>query len=290
MKIAIINDVHIGMSLTHGNKVRASSEKVMDMFEPFLCNIVVRHKPDLLVNLGDLIRSESKNVDLHRYNHLMELYKSLQLPTVHLLGNHEIKHLNQSDIELTWKQYGFNQKSYGFKSLEDIDIVWLGITEEEGHPMTFLLPSDQLNWLKHTLDESTKPLLIFTHCAIDDQDVCGNFFYEALDGREKNALFLKNQREVRKIIHSKQNTLAVFQAHLHYFHAQVLNEIPYITCPAMSENICGPDISNNIPEIYTIVTIEKNQFTAKAYSREYCFAGYEQRMPKQLSDHGPSFH
>ena len=41
----------------------------------------------------------------------------------------------------------------------------------------------------------------------------------------------------------------------------------------MGDNICGPNIRDNVPEIYTILTFEKNRIIAKAYSGKYCFAG-----------------
>ena len=118
-------------------------------------------------------------------------------------------------------------------------------------------------------------MVIFTHCAIDDHDVNGNFFYEASDNRSKKALFLENQQEIRKIISSSNSVIAVIQAHLHYFHTKKIDGIPYITCPAMGDNICGPNIKDNVPEIYTIFSFEKNRIVAKAFSGKYCFAGYE---------------
>ena len=274
MKIAIINDVHIGKPLMHGNTVRASSDGVISKFESFLSNIVRQHQPDLLINLGDLIRSESADLDSARYCHLMNCYKSVEVPVVHLIGNHEIKRLQCNEIETVWNTYGFNQHSYGHRSLNGVDIIWLAI-EEEKESKTFYLPINQLHWLEESLQKSVQPILIFIHCPLDDHDVSGNFFYEALDDRKKDALFLKNQNEVRKIIQSRKNVVAVFQAHLHYFYTRLMDGIAYITCPAMNDNICGPDITNNNPEIYTIATLLHHKVMIKAYSREYSFTGFE---------------
>lgn len=272
MKIAIINDVHVGNPLMQGDRERSFSKEVMEMFPTFLQSLSERHQPDLFINMGDLIRSEAKDIDLERYSSLIESYKALRRPVVHLLGNHEIKQLTCDEVERVWRLHGFNQESYGYRTVGDVDIMWLGIGNDvEG----LSLPDEQLKWLEESLKLSTRPLMIFTHCAIDDQDVNGNFFYEFYDGRRKDRLFLKNQQVVRELIHSRPNVIGVFQAHLHYFHSKILNRVPYITCPAMNDNICSPEVKGNNPEIYTLVTLQGKQLSVKAYSKDYCFAGYE---------------
>ena len=60
MKIAVVNDIHVGKTLEHKGRVRASSHLVEDA-PNFLKDIQQQHSPDALINLGDLIRSERKN-------------------------------------------------------------------------------------------------------------------------------------------------------------------------------------------------------------------------------------
>lgn len=179
------------------------------------------------------------------------------------------------DVENAWHDYGFTQKSYGYKEIDDFTLIWLGLELDPKDHRIRSLSSEQLCWLRDMLKQAKQPTIIFTHCAIDDHDVNGNFFYEASDNRNKGALFLKNQGEIREIIATSGHVLAVLQAHLHYFHAKEIDGIPYITCPAMGDNICGPNIRDNVPEIYTILSCERDQIVAKAFSGKYCFAGYE---------------
>lgn len=277
MKIAIINDVHVGKPLMHKGRVRSSSGSVLKIFESFLYEISKRHQPDLIINMGDLIRSDSKEADLYAYSNLLNHYKLLNIPTIHLLGNHEIKQMQIAEVEAKWQEYGFEQNSYGFRSFHEIEILWLGIGIEEGR---YVLPLEQVKWLEQILGQSSKPLFIFIHCPIDNHDVSGNFFFEALDDRKKDILFIKNYESVRNLISLNSNVVAVLQAHLHYFHVNCLEDLPFITCPAMGDNICAPDIELTMPEIYTLLTIKDNQFNVKAYSREYCFAGYQQVLKK----------
>jgi len=275
MKIAVVNDIHVGKSLEHEGKVRASSHLIENTLQGFLQDIQQQHCPDVLINLGDLIRSESKELDLQAYRRLVSNFEQVSSPVIHLLGNHELKKMPLSDIENVWQECGFNQKSYGYKDVGDFTLIWLGLELNPEDHRIRSLPSEQLSWLERQLSQNNRPTIIFTHCAIDDHDVNGNFFYEASDNRSKTALFLENQESIRSIISASGCVIAVLQAHLHYFHSKQIDGIPYITCPAMGDNICGPNIRDNIPEIYTILTFDKNRITAKAFSGKYCFAGYE---------------
>lgn len=275
MKIAVVNDVHVGKCLEHNGKVRASSHLVEEMLEGFLQDIIQQHSPDVLINLGDLIRSEEKESDLKKYRRLIANFEKIKSPVIHLLGNHELKKMPLEDIENAWQEFGFDQKSYGYKDIDNFTLIWLGLELDPKDQRVRILPSDQLSWLKNLLSQTSRPTIIFTHCAIDDHDVNGNFFYEASDNRNKTALFLENQELIRNVISKSGCVIAVFQAHLHYFHTKQIDGIPYITCPAMGDNICGPNIRDNVPAIYTILTFDKNRIVAKAFSGEYCFAGYE---------------
>lgn len=275
MKIAIVNDIHVGKGLEHEGHIRASSHLVEESLERVLMSIKERHSPDLLINMGDLIRSESQEHDLKTYSRLIGYFKSAPLPVIHLLGNHELKRMPLEDIEAVWRERGFHQDSFGLKEMGEITLIWLGLElEKQDHRRRFL-PKDQLAWLQETMSSLQKPAVIFTHCPFDDHAIEGNFFYEACDGKSRSALFLENHEEIRRVISSSDSVIAVLQAHLHYFHAKEIDGVPYITCPAMGDNICGPNVKDNVPEIYTILTLQNDRIVAKAYSGKYCFSGYE---------------
>lgn len=275
MKIAVVNDIHVGRCLEYNGKIRASSHLVEGMLENFLQDIIRQHSPDVLVNLGDLIRSEDKESDLKKYRRLMANFEQIKLPMIHLLGNHELKKMLLEEIESVWQDSGFNQNSYGSQDIDEFTLIWVGLEIDSKDHRIRKLPLDQLNWLKNLLKQTKRPTIILTHCAIDDHDVNGNFFYEACDNRNKTALFLKNQESIRDVISASGCVVAVLQAHLHYFHTKQIDGISYITCPAMGDNICGPSINDNVPEVYTILTFKNNRITVKAFSGKYCFAGYE---------------
>ena len=275
MKIAIINDVHVGKPLECKGVIRAASHLAQEALPRLLKKIVQLHQPDLIVNLGDLIRSESKEYDLKLYRQALVPFQSLNCPVLHLLGNHDIKQMSTSEVEKLWQAAGFQQKSYGIQEINGLAIIWLGIACQPEREYKHTLPEIQVDWLRDTLRQLKMPALIFTHCAIDDQDVNGNFFYEGYELKDKRGFFLENYPAIQTLISDSNSVLMVIQAHLHYFHSKLIDQVPYITCPAMGDNICGPTSSEHIPDIYTLLTLTPELSVLKAYAQEYCFAGCE---------------
>lgn len=275
MKIAIINDVHIGKPLERNNAMRAASHLAAESLPKLLSHIETQHAPDILINLGDLIRSEHKEIDQKNYTHAITHFKQVKCPVLHLFGNHELKRMSAKDIEDIWGQSGFHQKSYGLKKFKGIALIWLGLEYNPANYFKHTLPNEQLNWLRDTLQELNLPVIIFTHCAVDNHDVKGNYFYEGYTAKETSGFFLHNYEEIQQAISECPLVEIVVQGHLHYFHSNIFENVPYVTCPAMGDNICGPNVSHHIPEIYSLLTFSENRLTLKAFSREYSFAGFE---------------
>lgn len=282
MKIALVNDIHVGKPLERNQIMRAASHLIDGILPQLLDHIMTSHSPDLIINLGDLIRSESREADLARYRQTITHFNRVSCPVIHLIGNHDIKQMSSQEVENIWAEAGFNQHSHGIQMVGNTALIWLGLECNRANQLKHKLPDDQLAWLDKTLQQIKSPVIIFTHCAIDDHNVDGNFFYEGYEAKNRNGFFYENYAALQKIISKCKSVEAVIQAHLHYFHTKIIEDIPYITCPAMGDNICGPNITNHIPEIYSILTLSEDQFTLKAFSREYCFAGVEMMRKNQI--------
>ena len=140
MKIAIVNDIHAGRDLVHDGKVRASSHLMEGKLEGILSYILKAHSPDLLVNLGDLIRSENKKDDKEVYAKLLSFFG--KTPVIHLLGNHELKKMDQ--LEKIWFEQGIEQKSFGSKKVGEFLFIWLGLVLDPEDQKVCILPEGQL--------------------------------------------------------------------------------------------------------------------------------------------------
>lgn len=281
MKIAIINDVHVGKPLERNQTMRAASHLAADALPQLLANITQQHSPDIIINLGDLIRSESREIDQSRYSQALSHFNQVKCPIIHLLGNHDIKQMSAQEVENIWNEKGFGQKSYGITEVKDWALIWLGMEYKPNNRFRHRLPDNQLAWLDETLKRVKRPVIIFTHCAVDDQEVSGNFFYEGYEAKDKSGFFLENYQKIQTVIANCSFVEMVVQAHLHYFHTKMIKQIPFVTCPAMGDNICAPNTSNHIPEIYTLLTVNDTKLVSKAFSREYCFAGAEFEREKK---------
>jgi len=120
MKIVILNDIHIGPPLVYKGSVRAASHLAENALERVVKQILHQHSPDLIINLGDLIRSEYLDIDLKRYRSAIHQFHGLGCPVVHLIGNHELKHMAIHQLENIWAQEGFHQKSYGYMEFDQL--------------------------------------------------------------------------------------------------------------------------------------------------------------------------
>ena len=280
--IVIVNDIHVGSTERKYNGIaRACSHLVEGRLPRLLQNIEQQHIPDLIVNLGDLIRSETRDMDLQAYRRLMPHFKQLKSPVLHLVGNHELKKMSLAEVQTIWQEGGFTQSSYGYKEMGEFNLVWLGLRLEvqDGVKIPYL-PEEQLIWLKDYFEQHRRPTILFTHCPIDNQNLNYDFYYEG-SNRSNVAWFLENQEPVRDVITRSRSVVAVVQAHLHHFHAKQIDGVTYITCPAMVDNICAPDVENNMPGVYTLLTLDSStagrtgRFAVKVFSGAYSFAGYE---------------
>lgn len=278
-KAAVLTDIHVGkLERKYNGTVRAYSHLVERHLPGVLEAIQKQHAPDLIVNLGDLIRGSTHDVDLRTYRGLMSYFKQLISPVLHLIGNHELKAMQLAEVETIWQECGFDQKSYGAKDIQGFHVVWLGLRSQmhEGVKRHYL-PDEQLVWLKEHFQHNTQPTILFTHCPIDDHDLDGEFYYEGCN-KSNIAFFLENQAAVREVISQSGSVIAVVQGHLHHFTAKQIDGISYITCPSMADNICAPGVEDNVPDIYTLLTLDSDTgklITAKAFSGKYAFAGYE---------------
>ena len=52
------------------------------MLPLFLKEIMRQHSPDALINLGDLIRSEERNIDLQKYCRLIKNFDELETSVI----------------------------------------------------------------------------------------------------------------------------------------------------------------------------------------------------------------
>lgn len=164
----------------------------------------------------------------------------------HVLGNHDVDSLSKSEFQALIENSLISQDNtyYYFDTGGFRCIVLDACFREDGVAYCngnfkwydTVIPEDELNWLSHVLKKSRQPVLVFVH--------------QLLDG--EGELYVKNAFQVRRVLETYGNVMAVFQGHKHEGDYNEINGIHYITQKALVD---GSGAENNS---YSIVTFNGN--------------------------------
>jgi len=154
LRIGIISDLHFGPRILFHGRLRKMSDMAPELTVAFVQRMN-ELKPDLVLTLGDIIEDESLETDANRYRHALRLLSEINAPVRHVCGNHDT--INQTDdmIREAWNHqgelyYSFDCKGYHVSVLR---------TVERPH-IDARLPSEQLEWLRKDLEQTTLPTVV----------------------------------------------------------------------------------------------------------------------------------
>lgn len=227
MRIAFITDVHVGPQASYGGKLRKMSHLALPLTQRFVEQMKRSFRPDLVVNLGDVIEDESYEADLRNYSRFVELLHPCGSPVVHVAGNHDQENLSQDDLRRAWNHSGNLFYSRNYERLH-IAVLRTDHTAEGVH-----LEPAQIEWLRQDLARTDLPSLVFCHHPLCEQDVGDNrWFYN-----QPQICRVAERRSVRELLEQSGKVLAVFNGHVHWNYLSVINRIPYLTLQSMIENV-----------------------------------------------------
>jgi hypothetical protein len=184
-------------------------------------------KPDIVVNLGDVIEDESEELDELRYRQFLGLLTGLPCPVRHVVGNHDSVHL--SDTRLA--ELLGTQELYQSVDVAGVHLVVLRSVERKDRDVR--LPEAQLAWLEADLAQTALPCVVCIHHPLSDMDLTGNRWFE----KAPHICRVANRREVRALLEQSGKVRAVFNGHAHWNHLDVVNGIPYVTLQSLIENV-----------------------------------------------------
>lgn len=232
-------------------------------------------KVDFVIETGDFKDQTEPPIERETLFYLKRVETQFSMfkgERYHVLGNHDLDSLSKdqflsnvtnSGIDKSKSYYFFDKLGFRFVVL---DACYKGNGDDYDHDnfhwTDTYIPSRQMQWLKHVLNDSLYPVIVFVH--------------QLLDG--VGDLFVKNANEVRKIMEDAGNVKAVFQGHHHAGSARVMNGILYYTLKAMVE---GSGMHNNS---YAIVTLtQKGEVIVDGYRRANDYK-YVSAKEKQLNE------
>lgn len=191
-----------------------------------------RRKPQFIVELGDFIdAAASVDVERRYLKKVNTAFSEICDDRHYVLGNHCVDTLTKPEflgaIGKTKSYYSFDRGGFHFVVLDSC-------FREDGTPYgrrnfkwtDANVPPKELDWLKADLKANEKPVIVFAHQRLDVGNHHG----------------VKNNAEIRKILESSGDVLAVFQGHSHQNDIKQIGGIHYCTLVAMIE---GSGEANN---------------------------------------------
>jgi len=265
MKFAIINDLHIGpadVGYEKGvqRKLLAEGTRIMKKIIKVLNE---KEKPEFVINLGDSIEDvNDREKDIESFKYFVSLLATLNVSVHTLVGNHDLRTLTVQDIAkiLDYKEmyYSFDHNSFHFIALS---FEMTGDHTNVLSDITAKVPKKQLLWLTNDLDKTDKPVVVFIHYPLAEDDMKGNFWFET----EPQYALLANRVEVRSILESSGKVKAVFSAHQHWNRFHVQNNIPYFVATSPIENFKN---QGTVAETYTIVNLDNKGVKVKVVGND----------------------
>lgn len=267
MKIIIISDIHAGetrVSTTHGDVIRQANTQALTQLEKIIPHLS-QLNADYLIHLGDALRDvKDKNIDQHNLLATLQQLQAIQVPQIHLLGNHEQMAFAKSELETIYRNIQIEPRFQGYIQLDDYNLIWLDFVLDERNEAW--LSKEQLSWLQQ-LPSNDHPSIVFSHYSLVDLSPQGSFYFST----NPPAMGYHNARDIRTIL-AKKNTRLCINAHVHFLSHQVIDSIHYISNPAFSENIAGSSFPDNNPGVYSVLELDEHHFDFLSFSETYAFA------------------
>lgn len=255
MKIVVFSDLHY---LDDNHKER-TNHKLTNLAMPVLQRLIdeinQNIKPDICVNLGDLIEdTEDYNQDILNFNYAYKKLKEINCPLYSVVGNHDLRSLNNETDLL--KILNYNNLTLSI-DVNNYHLVFLGLSidnnlenNDGGINRTNKISEKDIKWLDNDLNHTKLPVIIFCHYGIAEDDMNGNWWF----ANDNESALLKNRKEIKEII-KKKNVLAVFSGHQHWTKKINEDNLDYYIIGSLTENINN----NGIPDaVYYIVSLKDN--------------------------------
>ncbi len=226
MKIGLFTDCHYCHAEYLGPTRRPilSLNKIREAMEVFASNNV-----DMVFCLGDMTdhNEESTREDIIScFKEAMWTIEHYSIPFYLVPGNHDYLVMTAEDME---REASFKIPPYTIET-QTHNLIVLDANyrsnmvrfDKAGVEWTDSnLPPHQVEFLKNELAKATKPCVVLVH--------------ENLDPSVDKMHIIKNADEIREIIKNSNKVSLVIQGHYHYGNESIIDNIPYITLPAMCE-------------------------------------------------------
>lgn len=228
MKFALVSDVHFGPAAYHEGKLRKLTHEAEQLTRAFVERMNREVRPELVINLGDVLEDQSREIDLENYAKFVQLLAELDAPVLHVAGNHDTIHLSSSDLCSLWKHDGPLHYS---RTVGGIHFSVLHTLETKDTAIH--LPDEQFEWLERDLAEARDPVIVLMHHPASEMHLGGNRWFE----KAPHICRIAERRRLRRILERSGKIVAAFNGHVHWNHFDLIGGIPYVTLQSLTENL-----------------------------------------------------
>jgi HAD superfamily hydrolase (TIGR01450 family) len=222
LRLALVTDIHHG-----GAKLTKRGDAALPLLSEFARH-VNRTRPDLVIDLGDRISDIDAATDRRLQAEVGAAMAQIEVPRLHLLGNHDLEHLGPAD----------NAAALGCDMAHrvldrggcrivlwqaDVSVDWSrGLTATDA----------DLDWLRATLRASDAPTVVCSHLPLDNASMEGNYYFQ------NNPQFAGygNGPAIRRILRESGNVILCLAGHTHWNRLTTLDGIPFITVQSLTES------------------------------------------------------
>ncbi|MBI4956215.1 MAG: metallophosphoesterase [Myxococcales bacterium] len=262
LTLALVTDLHFGPKAHFDGKLRKLSWLGPSLCADFVARMRDEVRPDLVVNLGDVVEDESREADERRYLECLELLRRAPGRLVCVAGNHDRVNLDPPFLLRAWGEPAAGPLHRSF-DLGGVHFVVLYTHERKDEDVT--LPEGALAWLAADLAASTAPAVILMHHSAADQDLRGNRWF----AKAPHICLVKERRELRRVLREHGRTMAVFNGHLHWNHLDLIDGIPYVTLQSLVENVTE-DAPGVAAAAHAVVRLGQRRMVVEVAGAEPC--------------------
>lgn len=258
MRFALISDVHFGPQASHQGKLRKLTHLSEGLVASFVARMRGELRPDLVINLGDVLEDESLELDRERYARFVELLAGIGKPVLHVAGNHDTVNLSPAQLCELWGDrtsltYSQDHGGVHFSVLRSV---------QHGNERVEM-PEEQLRWLERDLAQTALPSIVLMHHPASEMRLEGSRWFE----KQPYLCRIVQRRALRQVIEASGKVLAVFNGHVHWNHLDIIAGIPYVTLQSLSENL-DDDAPGRPAAAYAVCDLDERRLVVTVHGAE----------------------
>ena len=258
MRFALITDVHFGPRAYHGGKLRKLTDRASELSQHFVERMNRLFRPELVVNLGDVIEDQSRSVDIENYSQFTSILAGLDARVAHVAGNHDLINLSEEDLSTLWGHQGELHYSFDLGGLH-----FLVLRTDETKNVAVRLPAEQIAFAERDLASTSLPSIVLMHHPASETRVEGNRWFD----QAPHLCRVVERRALRRTLEGSGKVLAVFNGHMHWNHLDVIAGIPYITVQSLVENL-DEDVPGRAAAAFAVCDVDERRLVVTVHGEE----------------------